>query len=161
MKDIISKINDNFYKSDFFREGKEVTESDKYSFETDGETRTIIIKNASLEDVAEYTCVAENVKSTTELELEGQEERIEFIMTEVKTETTIKKGEEMTFTLPFSKTMAKKPTMQWFYNGTEIKTSEKVSINDIQISFNKIASQLFQTISKTRFLVQKLSVIKG
>ena len=111
----------------FFREGKEVTESDKYSFETDGETRTIIIKNASLEDVAEYTCVAENVKSTTELELEGQEEKIEFIMTEVKTESTIKKGEEMTFTLPFSKTMAKKPTMQWFYNGTEIKTSEKVS----------------------------------
>ena len=109
-----------------FREGKQITENDKYSFETDGETRTIIIKNATLEDVAEYTCVAENVKSTTELELEGQEEKIEFVMTEIKTETTIKKGEEMIFTLPFSKTMAKKPNMQWFYNGTEIKTSEKV-----------------------------------
>ena len=109
-----------------FREGKQITENDKYSFETDGETRTIIIKNATLEDVAEYTCVAENVKSTTELELEGQEEKIEFVMTEIKTETTIKKGEEMIFTLTFSKTMAKKPNMQWFYNGTEIKTSEKV-----------------------------------
>lgn len=112
----------------FFREGKEITENSKYSFETAGDTRTIIIKNASLEDVAQYTCVAENVRSTTELELEGKEERIEFVMSEIKTESTIKKGEEVTFTLPFSKTMAKKPNMQWFFNGSELKTSERVSI---------------------------------
>ena len=80
-----------------------------------------------MEDVAEYTCVAENVRTSTELELEGQEERIEFKSSEIKTDITIKKGEEVTFVLPFSNTMAKKPSMQWLYNGTEMKSSERVT----------------------------------
>ena len=103
-----------------------MNQSDKYRFASKGESRTITIKTASLEDVAEYTCVAENVCTTTELELEGEEERIELILAKTKTEVTIKKGEEVNFSLPFAKTMAKKPNMQWFYNGAEIKTSEKV-----------------------------------
>ena len=70
--------------------------------------------------------MAENVRTSTELELEGQEEKIEFILTEIKTEVSIKKGEEVTFTLPFAKTMAKKPNMEWFYNDKPITTSEKV-----------------------------------
>ena len=110
----------------FYRDGNMIEQGGKYSFQTDGATRTIIIKNASLEDVAEYICVAENVRTSTELELEGQEEKIEFKLTEIKTEVTTKKGEEVTFVLPFAKTMAKKPNMEWFYNGTPINTSEKV-----------------------------------
>jgi hypothetical protein len=109
------------------RDGKQIEESNKYSFQTDGASRTIIIKNATLEDVAEYTCVAENVKTCTELELEGEEERVELLLSEIRTDVTVKKGEEVTFTAPFSKTMAKKPAVQWFFNGAEIKTSERVS----------------------------------
>ena len=88
-----------------------------------------------MEDVAEYTCVAENVRTSTELELEGQEERIEFKSSEIKTDITIKKGEEVTFVLPFSNTMAKKPSMQWLYNGTEMKSSERVTFYTVFFFF--------------------------
>ena len=33
------------------RDGKEVTESSKYSFEVDGASKTIVIKGAALEDI--------------------------------------------------------------------------------------------------------------
>merc|ERR1719449_12459 len=108
------------------KEGKEVKQGPKYQFETDGTTRTIVIKQASIEDVAEYTCVAETVRTSTELELEGQEQKIEFIQREMMTEQTIKKGDDVTFTVPFANTMAKKPTVQWLYNSTELKSSEKI-----------------------------------
>jgi hypothetical protein len=39
----------------------------------------------------------------------------------------VKKGEEVTFTAPFAKTMAKKPVVQWLCNGTEVKNTERVS----------------------------------
>ena len=112
----------------WMKEGKEVTKSEKYLFESDGTSRTIIIKNASIQDVAEYTCIAEKVRTVTELELEGQEEKIEFSQSEMKSEMTIKKGDDVTFTVPFKTSMAKKPSVMWMYKSTEIKTSEKVMI---------------------------------
>lgn len=114
-----------------FRDGQQIQDSGKYTFQTDGANRTIIIKDATLEDVAEYTCVAENVRTFTELELEGQEEKVELLLSEVKTNVTVKKGEEVTFTAPFAKTMAKKPVVQWFFSGTEVKTSERVSLSNM------------------------------
>ncbi len=110
-----------------FRDGKAMEESAKYTFQSDGASRTIIIKNASLEDVAEYTCIAENVRTFTELELEGEEEKVELLLSEIRTDVTVKKGEEVTFTAPFAKTMAKKPVVQWLFNGTEVKNTERVS----------------------------------
>ena len=112
----------------WMKEGKEIAESEKYNFECDGTTRTIIIKQASLQDVAEYTCVAESVRTSTELELEGQEQKIEFNRKEMRTEETIKKGDDVTFTVPFADILAKKPSVQWMYKSTEIKTSEKVTL---------------------------------
>ena len=80
-----------------------------------------------MEDVAEYTCIAENVRTSTELELEGEEEKVELLLSEVRTDVTVKKGEEVTFSTPFAKTMAKKPIVQWFFNSAEVRTSERVS----------------------------------
>ena len=110
----------------WLKDGQEVQESDKYTFETDGTTKTIIIKNAAIEDVAEYTCVAETIKTFTELELDDKEETIEFAQSEMKSEMTIKKGEDVVFTVPFKSTLAKKPTATWFFKSSELKTSEKI-----------------------------------
>ena len=110
----------------WLKDGSEVTASDKYSFETEGTTKTIIIKNASIEDVAEYVCVAETVRTFTELELEDKEEKIEFAADTMKSEMTMKKGEDVVFTIPFKSTLAKKPTVTWLFKSSELKISEKV-----------------------------------
>merc|ERR1711976_138007 len=110
----------------WLKDGQEVKSCDKYTFETEGTSRTIIIKNASIEDVAEYTCVAETVKTITELELDDKEEKIEFAKNEMKQEMTMKKGEDVVFTVPFKSTLAKKPSVTWMFKSTEIKTSEKI-----------------------------------
>ena len=110
----------------WLKDGQEVKECDKYTFETEGTSKTIIIKNASIEDVAEYTCVAETVKTITELELDDKEETIEFAQNEMTQEMTMKKGEDVVFTVPFKSTLSKKPTVTWMFKSTEIKTSEKI-----------------------------------
>merc|ERR1711902_246728 len=110
----------------WLKDGQEVKSCDKYTFETEGTSRTIIIKNASIEDVAEYTCVAETVKTITELELDDKEEKIEFAQNEMKQEMTMKKGEDVVFTVPFKSTLAKKPSVTWMFKSTELKTSEKI-----------------------------------
>ena len=109
----------------WLREGTEIRKTDKYSFETDGTHQSIIIRNATIQDVAEYTCLAESVRTVTELELEGQEEKIEFKKAEIKSEMTIKKGEDVTFTVPFGQ-LSKKPSVVWMFKSSEIKSSEKV-----------------------------------
>ena len=45
----------------------------------------------------------------------------------MKSELTIKKGEDVTFTVPFKTSMATRPSVMWRYNSTEIKTSEKIT----------------------------------
>ena len=110
----------------WLKDGQEVKECDKYTFETEGTTKTIIIKNATIEDVAEYTCVAETVKTITELELDDKEETIEFAQKDMKQEMTMKKGEDVVFTVPFKSTLAKKPKVTWLFKSTELKISEKI-----------------------------------
>lgn len=112
----------------WLRDSKTISEGSKYSFEVDGAHRTLIIKNATLEDVAEYACVAENVKTFTELELEGQDEKLELMTSEIKTDVMVKKGDEVVFNLPFVKTMAKKADMEWSFSGTILKSSEKMNL---------------------------------
>jgi len=63
-------------------------------------------------------------------------------LSEIKTEVTIKKGEEVTFTLPFAKTMAKKPNMEWFYNDKTIKTSEKMMSSITKLSASMTLRQV-------------------
>jgi len=109
----------------WLKDGENIQESNKYVFQTDGVSRSIIIKNATIEDVAQYMCVAENVRTFTELDLEGKEEKLEYKKSEVNTDVNATKGDDVTFTVPFTKTSAKKPSVQWFFNGSEIHTSEK------------------------------------
>ena len=43
----------------------------------EGDSHSLVIKNATIEDVGEYICQAENVTSKTELEVQSKEEKIE------------------------------------------------------------------------------------
>ena len=132
----------------WLKDGAEVTESEKYSFETEGTTKTIIIKNASIEDVAEYVCVAETVRTVTELELEDKEETIEFAQEAMKSEMTMKKGEDVVFTVPFKTTLAKKPTVTWLFKSSELKSSEKVNDQENDFILFNFPLQIITTITK-------------
>ena len=93
--------------------------------EKSGNKRSLLIKNVSIEDVAEYTCVAENIRTTTDLELVGGSSQIVIKNEEVSYEQVAIKGQDITFNIPFEQ-CPKKPQVQWFYQGTQIETSEKV-----------------------------------
>ena len=113
----------NFYH---YRDGKPLEEQpEKYVVTKQGRKQSIVIKDAKIEDVAEYTCVAENVKTKTELELKGSEEKIEAVEQEVK-EQIATKGQDMTYKIDFKKELHRKPTVQWSFGGKDVMTSERV-----------------------------------
>lgn len=53
------------------KNGKPLNESPKHTINVEGTIRRLIIKDADDDDVAEYTCVAGNTKSTTQVKVEG------------------------------------------------------------------------------------------
>ena len=109
-----------------FRDGQVVSESAKYSFEVDGASKTIVIKSASIEDIGKYTCVAENVRTETDLELKGSAETIEVVQEELVKDQVAIKGQDMTFTINFKKTYLEKPNVQWLFKSKSLVTSERV-----------------------------------
>ena len=111
-----------------FRDGKPVQEkSENVEVKKQGRKQSIIIKDAKIEDVAVYTCVAENVKTKTELELKGSEEKIETVTKEVK-EQVVTKGQDMSYKVDFKKELHRKPNVKWMFKNKEVDTSsERVS----------------------------------
>merc|ERR1719376_1160759 len=104
--------------------------STKYCVEKRGTTQAIIIKDASIADIAEYTCVAENVKTRTELELKAaskdeKEEKVEVTETSNK-EQVCRKGQDMTFKVKLSGNQLQKPKVTWLFKGQEITSSERI-----------------------------------
>ena len=93
----------------------------------DGATHTLTIKAAAMEDIAQYTCVAENVRTQTELELKGADEKLEIDMSMLEREVIVTKGQDVTLNVPLVKSSLQKPNVEWKFQGQEIKKSEKVS----------------------------------
>ena len=110
------------------RNGSALTKSSKYHFESAGCSYTLIIKNASMEDIAQYTCVAENVQTQTDLELTGGDEPI-VLAEAVESQVDVIKGQEICLTTTFTKESLQTPKVQWFFQGQLIQEkSEKVNI---------------------------------
>ena len=110
----------------YIRDGKPLEEKpEKVVVKKEGRKQSVVIKEAKMEDIAEYTCIAENVKTKTELELKGSEEKIEVVEQKAK-EQIATKGQDMTFTIEFKKSLHRKPSVQWTFKGKEIVTSERV-----------------------------------
>lgn len=53
------------------KNGKPIKESPKHEVNVEGTVRRLIIKDADDDDVAEYTCIAGNTKSSTQVKVEG------------------------------------------------------------------------------------------
>ena len=110
----------------WFKDGSAIETSDKITTKTVARKHSIVIKGASIEDVAEYTCQAENVTSKTELEVQSKEEKIEIEET-TKEQVGIK-GQDITFSVNFKQTYGSKPQAQWVFNAKELTESERHTI---------------------------------
>ncbi len=88
-----------------------------------------MLRSASLEDIASYSCQAENVRMQTDLELRGADVKIE-VGDEADGERSrdAEKGQEVTFTVPFGKELVKKPEAEWSFQGKRLEESDRVTI---------------------------------
>ncbi len=114
-----------------FRNGETIKSSSKYSLESSGASHALVIKSASLEDIAAYSCQAENVRMQTELELKGADEKIEVDDSEEAASqrcVDATKGQDVTFTVPFGKSVLKKPDAEWLFQGQKLKDNDRVSL---------------------------------
>lgn len=55
----------------WFKKNKIITPAAKYEMFSEGSTRRLIIRDATDEDISNYSCIAHNVKTTTILKVEG------------------------------------------------------------------------------------------
>ena len=119
----------------YIRDGKPLEEKpEKVVVKKEGRKRSIVIKEATKEDIAEYTCVAENVKTKTELELKGSEEQIEAVEQEVK-EQVATKGQDMTFRVDFKKELHRKPNVKLMKNGTATAPHAGLHVSHICVPY--------------------------
>lgn len=130
------------------KNGKPIKEGPKHSVDVEGTVRRLIIKDADDDDAADYTCIAGNTKSNTQVRVEG---KFKIRMTNVtylihlisidtifdlfpcnylenqtpptinlkKTVYKVRENEGVTFTVPFTGTP--KPEAEWFTSGTVVK----------------------------------------
>ena len=94
---------------------------------------TLLIRNVCVEDIAEYTCVAENVRTKTHLELTAEKEEKVQVESSSPAEQVCKKGQDMSFKVNLAANQLKEPTVKWMFNGKEIKSSERVSCRAEQV----------------------------
>ena len=69
---IVCEISDEVTDVKWYRDGEEIKEDEKFQFKRDGRRRSLIIKDASLEDKAKYTCVLPEDKAATKLFVKGK-----------------------------------------------------------------------------------------
>ena len=107
---------------------EKISSSSKYVIESSGAYHSLTIKNGSVEDIAHYTCIAENVRMQTDLELKGADDQIDFNREDLKTDIITTKGQDVTLKVPFKKTAIQKPEVSFKFNGQEVaQKSERVT----------------------------------
>jgi len=107
-------LNGPVDKVQWYKRGKflvdEKSKYTKYSIDRDGSTATLLIKNMCSEDIAEYSCVAKNVRNKTHLELNAKESMLSKLP-EVK---AVSKGQDVKLTCRLNGAVDK---VQWHKRG--------------------------------------------
>lgn len=104
--------------------GKEIKSSERYQITSEGSVKKLVVKNVTIEDQAEYSCVALNVKSTSKLKVEIIETAPKINVESLKKEYRVKKGDDVTIEVKFTATPP--PQDEWFINGKLVKKSPKI-----------------------------------
>ncbi|KAG8223454.1 hypothetical protein J437_LFUL001947 [Ladona fulva] len=109
----------------WLRNGKTIKKSEKYKMISEGSVRKLLIKKCTLEDQAEYTCVAVNVRSSSRLKVEILETDPRIHLDSLQKEYKIKKGEDVTFIVNYS--AIPQPRDEWFVNGKIVKKTKRIT----------------------------------
>lgn len=105
------------------KKGKPITPSSKYSIDVEGTVRKFVIHNADDNDIDEYICQADNVKSTSILKLEDIKTPPKIIIDDADRVYKVREGEDVTFNVKLSGTPA--PDVEWSTSGTVVKPSAR------------------------------------
>lgn len=62
----------------WLKQGVKIQESEKYKIIVENNVRKLIIRNVTLEDQLEYTCVAETIRTSTVLKVGGMKKTLGF-----------------------------------------------------------------------------------
>lgn len=108
----------------WYKNGKEITPSTKYVIVKDENVRKLIVLNAQDDDVAEYSCVACNVKTTSTLKVEDIQIPPTISLNDNDRVYKVKEEEDVTFNIKF--TASPKPEVEWYTNNKLIKKSPRV-----------------------------------
>lgn len=127
----------------WLKNGKTIKASEKVIVTSDGCLRQLILKKVAMEDQADYTCVAVNVKTSSKLKVESRffshifccaankmaplviESAPKINMDQVQKEYRLRKGEDVHITIKYS--AIPQPQDEWTINGKVIKKSKRVS----------------------------------
>jgi hypothetical protein len=120
---ITVKLSNPDAKVSWLREGYLIRESSKFSYQSDGASHTLIIKGATITDVGEYKCQAENVSCKTELEVKHKDEKMEI--QKHQREQCCVKGQDIKFVVPFIKEYGSKPKAVWSFKNKTSTPSER------------------------------------
>lgn len=122
----------------WYKKGKEIKPSDKYVISSSGKTRKLIVKDATEDDETDYSVVAANVQSMSQLKTEmvGTPPKI----TPEQKEYKVKENDDVTLEVKF--TGKPQPTDEWTVNGKVIKKSKKMSKT---VTENSASLTIFKT----------------
>lgn len=70
---LVCEVNKPNKPAMWLRDGEQITAADGYEITVEGNVHKLLIRQASLENEAEYTCMIGNVDTTTMLYVEGKE----------------------------------------------------------------------------------------
>ncbi|XP_038047566.1 titin-like, partial [Patiria miniata] len=119
---ITYEISDELTDVKWFKEGEEIQPGEKFEFKREGRRRSLIIKDATLEDKARYMCLLPEDKAGTKLFVK---ETVHII--NIPEETTIKEAEKGILEVEFNKDVSRK-RVTFFKDGKELKSSKKYKI---------------------------------
>lgn len=105
------------------KKGKPIRPSSKYSVDVEGTVRKFVIHDAKDEDIDEYVCQADNVKSTSILKLEDIKAPPKIIIDDTEKVYKVKEGEDVTFSVKLSGTP--QPEVEWSTSSTIVRPSPR------------------------------------
>lgn len=107
-----------------YRKGEIIKKSEKYIIIDEGNIKKLIVKTCTTEDIAEYTAVVTNVKTSSRLKVEVIETPPK-ISPDTQTKYTVNKDDDIEIIVKYTATPM--PTDEWTVDGRIVTKSKRIT----------------------------------